>query len=113
MKFENLITEKESGIYSIIINRPDKLNALNKNTIYEIGLAVKEAEKDAEIRVIILTGAGPKAFVAGADISEFSSFSEAEGVGLSMHGHDVFRSIETSTKPVIAAINGFATRGRM
>ncbi|HMT30388.1 MAG TPA: enoyl-CoA hydratase-related protein, partial [Bacteroidia bacterium] len=73
--------------------------------------AVAEAEADSKIRVIILTGAGSKAFVAGADISEFSSFSEAEGAGLAKHGHDVFRNIENCTKPVIAAINGFALGG--
>ncbi|MBL0340277.1 MAG: enoyl-CoA hydratase/isomerase family protein [Bacteroidetes bacterium] len=111
MTFDNLITEKKDGIFTITINRPDKLNALNKNTIYEIGKAIKEAENDADTRVVILTGAGSKAFVAGADISEFSSFSEAEGAGLAKHGHDVFKSIENSSKPVIAAINGFALGG--
>ncbi len=111
MNYTNLITEKADGIFTITINRPDKLNALNKSTIFEIGEAVKEAEGDSSIRAIILTGAGTKAFVAGADISEFSSFSEPEGAALAKHGHDVFRSIETSAKPVIAAVNGFALGG--
>jgi enoyl-CoA hydratase len=111
MTFENILTEKDDSIFIITINRPDKLNALNKNTIHEIGLAVKAAEGDVTVRVIVLTGSGSKAFVAGADISEFSSFSEAEGAGLSQHGHDVFNSIENCSKPVIAAVNGFALGG--
>jgi len=111
MTFENLLTEKKEATFIITINRPDKLNALNKKTIREIGEAVKTAQADSDIRVIILTGSGTKAFVAGADISEFSSFSEAEGVQLAQDGHDVFNSIEQSSKPVIAAINGFALGG--
>jgi enoyl-CoA hydratase len=111
MAFENLLTTNEDGVFTITINRPDKLNALNKNTIAEIGVAVAQAVADGSVRVIILTGSGAKAFVAGADISEFSSFSEAEGMALAQHGHDVFNSIERSPKPVIAAINGFALGG--
>lgn len=111
MKFENLLTEKRSNIFFITINRPDKLNALNKSTIYEIGEAVKNAESDPDVRVIILTGSGTKAFVAGADISEFSNFSESEGAGLAKHGQEIFSSIEKCSKPVIAAINGFALGG--
>jgi enoyl-CoA hydratase len=111
MSFENLLTRNSNGIYYITVNRPDKLNALNKKTIYEIGEAVKEANKDSSVRVIILTGAGSKAFIAGADISEFSSFSENEAAALAQHGHDVFNSVENSGKPVIAAVNGFALGG--
>ena len=111
MAYENLLTEKKESIFIITINRPDKLNALNKSTIREIGEAVNAAEKDADVRVIILTGSGNKAFVAGADISEFSNFSEAEGAQLAQDGHDVFNSIEKCSKPVIAAINGFALGG--
>jgi enoyl-CoA hydratase len=111
MTYTNLLTSTEKGILTITINRPDKLNALNKTTIYEIGQAVKSGETDATVRVIILTGSGSKAFVAGADISEFSSFTEEEGKALAKHGHDVFNSIENCSKPVIAAINGFALGG--
>jgi len=111
MAFENLLIEIKDSVYVITINRPDKLNALNISTIREIGEAVADAAKNESVRVIILTGAGPKAFVAGADISEFSSFTEAEGAALARHGHNVFNSIENCPKPVIAAINGFALGG--
>ena len=96
---------------SDLVNRPDKLNALNRETIQEIGHAMKAAEADAGVKAIILTGSGAKAFVAGADISEFSSYGEAEGRDLAQKGHDVFDAIENLTKPVIAAVNGFALGG--
>ncbi len=111
MTYENLIVEKKDAICIITVNRPDKMNALNMNTIREIGAAVKAANNDALVRVIILTGSGTKAFVAGADISEFSSFSESEGAALAQHGHEVFNSIDQNDKPVIAAVNGFALGG--
>lgn len=109
--FANLLTEKKDSIFIITINRPDKLNALNYKTIAEIGQAIKEGEKDSSVRAIILTGAGPKAFVAGADISEFTNYSIEEGKKLSAHGHVIFKSIENCTKPVLAAVNGFALGG--
>lgn len=109
--YTNLLIENKDGNQIITINRPDKLNALNYDTIREIGLAVKSAEKDPAVKGIILTGAGPKAFVAGADISEFSSYSIEEAKKLSTHGHGVFKSIELCTKAVIAAVNGFALGG--
>src|SRR5688572_9963427 len=111
MTFENLITEQKDVVCIITINRPDKLNALNIKTIQEIGMAVSNAEKNDSVRAIIITGAGTKAFVAGADISEFNSFSESEGADMSKKGHDVFNSIEKNSKPIIAAINGFALGG--
>ncbi|HNR18809.1 MAG TPA: enoyl-CoA hydratase-related protein [Bacteroidia bacterium] len=111
MTLENILSETDDGICTITVNRPDKLNALNKKTIAEIGLAVKHAEKDNSVNVIILTGAGNKAFVAGADISEFANYNLEEAKALSKHGHDVFNSIENCKKPVIAAINGFALGG--
>lgn len=111
MSYENILSKSENGICTITVNRPDKLNALNKKTIAEIGMAVADAEKNAEVHVIILTGAGPKAFVAGADISEFANYSVEEAKQLSQHGHDVFNSIENCSKPVIAAVNGFALGG--
>lgn len=111
MTFENILSETKEGICTITVNRPDKLNALNKKTIAEIGEAVKNAQHSNEVNVIILTGAGSKAFVAGADISEFAGYNLDEAKALSKHGHDVFDSIENCTKPVIAAINGFALGG--
>ena len=111
MGYQNILTASEGGIMTITVNRPDKLNALNRQTIQEIGAAMKAAEADIAVQVIILTGSGPKAFVAGADIAEFSNYSEAEGKDLAQKGHDVFNSIEQLSKPVIAAINGFALGG--
>src|SRR6187401_857999 len=111
MTFNNLLTEQKDSVFVITINRPDKLNALNRDTISEIGKAFEAAISDNGVRVIILTGAGNKAFVAGADISEFRNFSEKEGALLAKNGQDIFRSIEQSPKPVIAAINGFALGG--
>lgn len=111
MTFENILTEIKEGILTLTINRADKLNALNKKTIEEIGVAVANAQKDSAVKVIIITGAGSKAFVAGADISEFAGFNTAQGAALAKHGHDVFNRIEQSVKPVIAAINGFALGG--
>lgn len=106
-----IITQIENGIFTITVNRPDKLNALNYQTIQDIGAAIRSAEADSKVRGIIITGSGEKAFVAGADISEFSSFSVDEGKKLSADGHKVFDSIENCSKPVIAAVNGFALGG--
>ena len=111
MSFENILTATENGILTITINRPDKLNALNKKTIEEVGAAIIAGEKNDAIKIIIITGAGIKAFIAGADISEFADYSLAEGEQLSRHGHNVFNKIESCKKPVIAAINGFALGG--
>jgi enoyl-CoA hydratase len=111
MSYENILTKTENGILTITVNRPDKLNALNKKTIEETGTALIAGEKDPSARVIIITGAGTKAFIAGADISEFADFSLAEGEQLSRHGHTVFNRIENCAKPVIAAVNGFALGG--
>lgn len=111
MTFQNIITKKENGILTIIINRPDKLNALNQQTISELDLAITDAQSDAAIRVVILTGAGEKAFVAGADITEFSGLEIKQGSQLARAGQDVFNKFENSTKPVIAAVNGFALGG--
>lgn len=109
--FENLLTKSENGIYTITVNRPDKLNALNKKTVSEIGEAIKEAIKNVEVRGIIITGAGPKSFVAGADISEFVGLNVVQGEAMAKAGQDVFKSIEDCPKPVIAAVNGFALGG--
>jgi enoyl-CoA hydratase len=107
----NILTEVKDEVCIITVNRPDKLNALNRQTIAEIGEAVAAAENNQGVRAIIITGSGNKAFVAGADISEFSSYSTEEARELSAHGHKVFDSIENCSKPVIAAVNGFALGG--
>ncbi len=112
MDFENIIIENDGALRFITINRPAKLNALNKDTIAELGQAMRDAESNANVRAIILTGAGEKAFVAGADISEFAHFSDAQGQELSAQGHEVlFNFIEKMGTPVIAAVNGFALGG--
>jgi enoyl-CoA hydratase len=111
MTYENLLTAIENNVLTITINRPDKLNALNKKTVSEIGEAVKSAKDNEEVKAIIITGAGPKSFVAGADIAEFVGLSVEQGKALAQTGQDVFRSIETCPKPIIAAVNGFALGG--
>jgi len=109
---EFITCELKNSVLVITINRPDKLNALNKQTIEELHEALVEAENQSEIRAIILTGAGQKAFVAGADIAEFANFSVAEGKQLSSIGHfKIFNFIENYSKPIIAAVNGFALGG--
>ncbi len=109
---EFIACEIKNGVLVITINRPDKLNALNKQTIEELHETLVEAENHDEIRAIILTGAGQKAFVAGADIAEFANYSVTEGKQLSSLGHfKVFNFIENFSKPIIAAVNGFALGG--
>ena len=112
MDYENILVAVENRIASITVNRPTKLNALNKATIQELHDALELLENDANIQVIILTGSGEKAFVAGADIAEFADFSEDEGVQLATQGQEiVFDFIENLKIPVIAAVNGFALGG--
>lgn len=112
MNYQNILQEVEEGILTITIDRPKKLNALNRETINELHEAFKEAKDDAEVKVIILTGTGEKAFVAGADISEFSDFSVEEGKKLAAEGQEkLFDYVANFPKPVIAAINGFALGG--
>jgi len=111
MSYENIFTEIEAGILTITVNRPDKLNALNYKTIQEIGSAVSEGNHNKSVFGMILTGSGEKAFVAGADISEFSGYTSIEAEKLSRDGGEVFNSIEQSPKPIIAAVNGFALGG--
>jgi len=110
--FENLLVDYNGAIQHIIINRESKLNALNKNTLAELHTAIYDAFNNDRVGGIIITGAGSKAFVAGADISEFSSFDSTQGEQLARNGHRlVFNQIENGKKPVIAAINGFALGG--
>ena len=112
MALENIVTEIKNDVLVITINRPDKLNALNKQTIEELHETLVEAESDKSIRVLIITGTGQKAFVAGADIAEFANYSVEEGKQLSAIGHfKIFNFIENYSKPVIAAVNGFALGG--
>jgi len=112
MSYQNLLIADEGAVRTITINRPDQLNALNRATIDELDQALTEAEADKSVRVVILTGSGPKAFVAGADIKEFAHFSVEEGKALSADGHDkLFNHVERLNKPVIAAVNGFALGG--
>jgi enoyl-CoA hydratase len=112
MNYENILVSQETNNATVTINRPTKLNALNKATIIELQHVFTSLEKNKDIRAIILTGSGEKAFVAGADISEFAHFSESEGADLAMQGQTgLFDLIENLSKPVIAAINGFALGG--
>lgn len=112
MNFENIIVVVENGIGQITINRPSKLNALNVATIQELHNAFKSLDESLEVRVIIITGEGEKAFVAGADISEFANFSIAEGAQLATQGHELlFDFVENLKTPIIAAVNGFALGG--
>ncbi|MDU0369514.1 enoyl-CoA hydratase/isomerase family protein [Hymenobacter endophyticus] len=111
--FSNILyqPEPETGILTITVNRPDKLNALNAATIQEIRVAVEQAQSDPTVRGIILTGSGEKSFVAGADIAELTQLDEAAARRVAEAGQVAFRLIEESRKPVIAAVNGFALGG--
>ena len=112
MEPENILLELEKGIATIFINRPEKLNALNRATIQELHDSLKLADENPDVRVIIITGSGEKAFVAGADIAEFAHFSAEEGTQLAAKGQQIlFDFIENLKTPVIAAINGFALGG--
>lgn len=112
MAFANLLIEDANGIRTITINRPAQLNALDRATIAELDRALNEADADRQVRVLIITGSGPKAFVAGADIKEFAHFSVDEGRALSADGQKkLFDHVERLGKPVIAAVNGFALGG--
>ena len=112
MNFENIILTTENGIGQITINRPSKLNALNVATIKELHDAFQSLDENPETRVIIITGEGEKAFVAGADISEFANFSVEEGAQLAQQGQELlFDFVENLKTPVIAAVNGFALGG--
>ena len=112
MEFENIWVEIEERKATLTINRPKKLNALNKATLTEISDALDQLATDDDVRVVILTGSGEKAFIAGADIAEFADFSVEKGRQLSADGHkNVFDKIEKFPKPVIAAVNGFALGG--
>src|SRR5919107_430541 len=111
MTFSTLLYEVSGAIARITVNRPDKLNALNSSVIAELDRAVGEIERDPAVRGVVLTGAGPKAFVAGADIAEIAAQSPVEGKTRALEGQRVFRRLERCGKPVVAAVNGFALGG--
>ena len=112
MTFDNLLYQTDQGVSIITINRPDKLNALNYDTVMDLNRAISAAQNDPDCKVIIITGSGDKAFVAGADIKEFSNFTVAQARGLAQRAHtELCDLIEHSNKPVIAAINGFCLGG--
>lgn len=111
MAYENLLYETRDGIAYITFNRPKVLNALNRKTVEELEDCLKRARDDAAVRVLILTGAGEKSFVAGADINELAQRTPVDGKDFSLFGQGVFRLLETMGKPSIAAINGFALGG--
>ena len=113
MAFRNLLTEDRGAIRTITINRPDKLNALNGETIGELAIAFEQARHDDAVRVIVLAGAGEKAFVAGADISELATLAPIEARARSRAGQAMMRRVETLGKPVIARIQGYALGGGM
>lgn len=112
MIYQNILSEVRENILYVTINREHKLNALNKATLKELADVISFAAKSEEVRGVLLTGAGEKAFVAGADISEFSDYNVEQGMGLAREGQqNVFNAIEGCPKPVIAAVNGFALGG--
>ncbi len=111
MPYQNLIFEKKDHIGTITFNRPRVLNALNRETMDELDALLSEARSDSDLRVLILTGAGDKAFIAGADINELARQTPASGRETSLHGQAVLHKLETLGKPSIAAINGFALGG--
>lgn len=112
MSYQTLLTILEENIFIITINRPEKLNALNKTVIEELSNAIDDVYNNTEIKSAIVTGAGEKSFVAGADISEFLQLDSTSGEALAKKGQQiVFDKIENSPKPIIAAVNGFALGG--
>ncbi|MDZ4813606.1 MAG: enoyl-CoA hydratase-related protein [Pseudomonadota bacterium] len=113
MNFQNLLIDTRQAVRTITINRPDKLNALDRLTISELRVAVEEAGEDAGVRVVVITGAGPKAFIAGADISELAQLNGVQALEFSRYGQVLMTRIERLGKPVIARINGFALGGGM
>lgn len=109
--YQTLLTNLDNGIFTITINRPDKLNALNAQVFTDLDHAIDEVYNNSDIKTVIITGAGAKAFVAGADISEFGGLNKEEAVALARRGQLVFFKIENSKKPIVAAVNGFALGG--
>jgi enoyl-CoA hydratase len=111
MGFDNLTIGDDDGVRTITINRPDKLNALNTATVAELAAAAADAAADPAVDAVVITGAGEKAFVAGADISELAELGPVEAKEFALRGQRVFGQIERMGKPVVAAVNGFALGG--
>ncbi len=111
MSYENLLLEKREQIAIVTVNRPKVMNALNEKTVEELGAIFSELGNDAEVKVVIITGAGEKAFIAGADISEFGAYTPQRAMETARRGQEVFSRIENLGKPTIAAVNGFALGG--
>ncbi len=111
MNYTTLLTQLENGILTVTINRPDKLNALNKDVFTDLDNLMNEVYSSTSIQSVIITGAGTKAFVAGADITEFGGLSKDDAKQLAKRGQDIFTKIENSPKPIIACVNGFALGG--
>src|SRR5262245_47406531 len=109
--YEHLLYSIRNAIATVTVNRPSVHNALNVRTVLELGMVFEEIKKDAAVRVAILTGAGDKAFVAGADVSEINALDEVSGAEFSRAGQKTFDAIEFLGKPVIAAVNGYALGG--
>lgn len=111
MAYQTLLFDVRDGIAFVTINRPDKLNALNDQVVGELGQAADRITSEDAIRGVILTGAGPKAFVAGADIADLAKQGPFDGKARALRGQGVLRRLETCGKPVVAAVNGFALGG--
>src|SRR5262245_53555369 len=111
MTFENLLVERDAAIAVITFNRPKVLNALNTQTLNDLSSAIEAFKADPDVRAVVLTGAGEKSFVAGADIKELAVQTPIQGKEHARRGQQVFDAIETMGKPVIAAVNGFALGG--
>ncbi|MBS1510552.1 MAG: enoyl-CoA hydratase/isomerase family protein [Bacteroidetes bacterium] len=109
--YSTLLASLDNGIFTITINRPDKLNALNKDVFTDLDTVMDEVYRNNDIKTVIITGAGNKAFVAGADITEFGGLSKEDAIALATRGQKVFFKIENCRKPVVAAVNGFALGG--
>ena len=109
--YQTLLTELSNGIFTVTVNRTDKMNALNREVMKDLDNLFTEVENNSEIKAVILTGSGQKAFVAGADIAEFTGLSNKEGLELAREGQRIFFKIENCSKPVVAAVNGFALGG--
>lgn len=111
MAYSTLLTSTDNHILTVTINRPDKLNALNREVMNDLNRVLDDVANDNDIKAVILTGSGQKGFVAGADISEFVGLTQEEGQALAQKGQDIFFRIENNRKPIVAAVNGFALGG--
>ena len=109
--YETLLTDLEKNILTITINRPDKLNAINKQVMTDLDSVMNEVYSKPEVKAAIITGSGNKTFVAGADITEFAGLTQQEGTAMAKKGQEVFFKIENCLKPIVAAVNGFALGG--